>query len=428
MKDGNKKVKVKKTADFNTVKIKRAEIEKKLMESQLSSDAVDKPKIDAARDMDRAKKLIEEKNIDISEALDEMDRADGLEIKDEYKNAFHRLLHTRLALSSFLMILAGFILMSFFVVKAATVNVSVVLDDDDPVKIRKIGHLTTAQALKQANITLAGSDYISKGLDESLKNNETLRIRSAGKVIVTDGKRTVRISTGLMDKKDVVRQAGFKPRKNRKISSLNYRNTSVYALLKSNQKLISKKQKVKYKTVYKEVKTLGGKEEKILKKGVTGQNNLISIVSVNRKGKVISSKPLTNTVERKAQNRVVAIALDQRTVMIDTANGKAPARYKEKYNVNVTAYCPCVICCGKTNGITASGTHATPFRTVAAWSGLPFGTKVYFPALSGNPNKGVYVVEDRGGAITSSRIDIFFANHSQALQFGRRNLEMYVLQ
>ena len=85
-----------------------------------------------------------------------------------------------------------------------------------------------------------------------------------------------------------------------------------------------------------------------------------------------------------------------------------------------TAYCPCVKCCGKTDGITASGTQATAGRTIAAdTSILPFGTEVYF-----NGNK--YTVEDRGGAINGKKIDVYFDTHQEAVNFGRQWIELFV--
>ena len=41
-------------------------------------------------------------------------------------------------------------------------------------------------------------------------------------------------------------------------------------------------------------------------------------------------------------------------------------------------------------------------------------------------NGGVYVVEDRGGAIRGNRIDIFFSSHSKALDWGVRYCDVYV--
>lgn len=88
---------------------------------------------------------------------------------------------------------------------------------------------------------------------------------------------------------------------------------------------------------------------------------------------------------------------------------------------NASAYCACVKCCGKTNGITASGTKATAGRTIAAPKNYAFGTKIEIAGM------GTYVVEDRGGAITGNKIDIYFDSHQEALQFGRRQLQIKIV-
>ena len=89
---------------------------------------------------------------------------------------------------------------------------------------------------------------------------------------------------------------------------------------------------------------------------------------------------------------------------------------------NVSAYCACSKCCGKTNGITASGTKATVGRTIAAPSSYSFGTKIELEGL------GTYIVEDRGGAIQGNKIDVYFTSHSEALAFGRKKIRMRVVQ
>ena len=86
----------------------------------------------------------------------------------------------------------------------------------------------------------------------------------------------------------------------------------------------------------------------------------------------------------------------------------------------ITAYCPCAKCCGKTNGRTASGTTATAGRTVAASSKFAFGTKL-------NIGGHVYTVEDRGGAISGNKIDIFVNSHAEALAWGVRYLNVSVV-
>ena len=87
--------------------------------------------------------------------------------------------------------------------------------------------------------------------------------------------------------------------------------------------------------------------------------------------------------------------------------------------------------CGKSAsdpnyGKTASGARASSWYTIAAGPSLPMGTVVYIPYFASQPNGGWFVVEDRGGAITNSRIDVYMDTISVCTSFGRRNLECYV--
>jgi uncharacterized protein YabE (DUF348 family)/3D (Asp-Asp-Asp) domain-containing protein len=86
-----------------------------------------------------------------------------------------------------------------------------------------------------------------------------------------------------------------------------------------------------------------------------------------------------------------------------------------KMTLNCTAYTA-------TGNATASGVMPQANHTIAAWSGLPFGTKVYIPALN-----TTFTVEDRGGAVTQGIIDIYMDSYEECIQFGRQNLEAYVV-
>lgn len=84
----------------------------------------------------------------------------------------------------------------------------------------------------------------------------------------------------------------------------------------------------------------------------------------------------------------------------------------------ITAYCGCAKCCGKTDGITASGAKVKPKHTIAAPPEIPFGTQLII-------NGHTYTVEDRGGAIKGKRIDIYFETHEEALAFGVQYVEVF---
>jgi 3D (Asp-Asp-Asp) domain-containing protein len=98
----------------------------------------------------------------------------------------------------------------------------------------------------------------------------------------------------------------------------------------------------------------------------------------------------------------------------------------------LTAYCPCVRCCGvwseqhsskKGTGYiqkTASGTIPIAGKTIATDTNIiPFGTTVII-------NGHEYIAEDRGGAIKGNRIDVFFDSHEEALAFGRQKSEVFI--
>lgn len=86
----------------------------------------------------------------------------------------------------------------------------------------------------------------------------------------------------------------------------------------------------------------------------------------------------------------------------------------------LTAYCACSKCCGKSDGITASGTKAKQGRTIAVDpKQIPYGTKVVI-------NGHTYVAEDCGGSIKQNRIDVFFNSHKDALNFGIQHAEVFI--
>ncbi len=83
----------------------------------------------------------------------------------------------------------------------------------------------------------------------------------------------------------------------------------------------------------------------------------------------------------------------------------------------VTAYCPCEKCCGKwADGITASGKPAVG-KIVAAPPEIPFGTVLSVPGYAPDA-----VDQDSGGAITGNRLDVLFATHQEALNWGVQEL------
>lgn len=91
----------------------------------------------------------------------------------------------------------------------------------------------------------------------------------------------------------------------------------------------------------------------------------------------------------------------------------------------LTAYCPCMKCCGKTDGITATGTLAAEGRTIAVDPRvIPYGSTVTLYFADGTVH--TYTAEDCGGAIRENHIDVFFDSHEAARAFGVQSAMVYV--
>lgn len=137
--------------------------------------------------------------------------------------------------------------------------------------------------------------------------------------------------------------------------------------------------------------------EKILDKnaGFILEENAIKVI-----------KPLTTTKERPKK---------------DNYQSEKNIHKKELY-IEATAYSSSVLQCDASPFITASGTKVH-FGTVAA-NFLPFGTKIKIPEYFGEK---IFIVEDRMASRYQYRIDIWMPSYKEAINFGKRNLKIVII-
>ena len=128
---------------------------------------------------------------------------------------------------------------------------------------------------------------------------------------------------------------------------------------------------------------------------------------------LIFTIPVCVITEKISAQAVEPVEVSEPIIEQEYTTAAAEREYIE-VTATLTAYCPCVKCCGKSDGITASGTQATAGRTVAVDTRLiPYGTEI---SIDGN----IYVAEDCGGKVKGYTIDVFFNSHEEALNFGRQ--------
>ena len=142
---------------------------------------------------------------------------------------------------------------------------------------------------------------------------------------------------------------------------------------------------------------------------VSAQERIIKTLQADAIGYEIRITNLVQEVER------------MKNVVDVMESDKAISRGTERtVKMLITAYCDCEICCGKTDGITASGAKAVEGITLAADKRYPFGTQMYIDGF------GWRTVQDRGGAIQGNHVDLYFDSHGDALEFGTKQMDVIV--
>lgn len=274
------------------------------------------------------------------------------------------------------------------------------------------------EILEENHIILLEDEKVTPAQDEELSDNKTIIIskKDENLIEVTEAENSSNVTTEQL---------------------LENYSTIV-------EKIVVEKVKIPYETIKKDVSTGSGtKQNKVVQNGVDGLKEVTYKVKYQN-DKEIEKIEISSKVIKKAVNKVIEIRTKQvtsrsgSTLVTASTNPAATSTASLAKKVegitpkvstfNTSAYCACRSCCGKTNGITASGAKASQWCTIAAGSCYPMGTVIYIPYFKDKPNGGWFVVQDRGGAISSNRIDVFMGSHSQALQFGRRNLTCYVYQ
>lgn len=93
-------------------------------------------------------------------------------------------------------------------------------------------------------------------------------------------------------------------------------------------------------------------------------------------------------------------------------------RYRDVYTMYASAYLPSD---GGGNGITATGMLAQHGVVAVDPNVIPLGTRLYIPGY------GEAIAADTGGAIIGDAIDLCMESYDEAIQFGRRYVEVYVI-
>lgn len=314
-----------------------------------------------------------------------------------------------------------------FVIFQTTEKVVTIVDEEQSLEYHFRGEKTAGEILAENELSLNEMDELSLSLSHVMENGETIEIRRAMEITVAvDGKEYV-FTTAEKQVDKIIKRLGVQVNELDLVEpQLEEEITGDFdgqiLITRVTEEMETNEYAVKYTQVTRNNPDMDKGEVKTIQKGSDGLRSVTENV-VYHDGVEYSRTLVEETIEVEPTEEIKEVGTN---VYIATSRGET--RFKVALYVTATGYCPCVACTGSGDGITASGTTATANRTIAASTSYSFGTEFYIPYFRNSSNKGIFIVEDRGGAIKGNRIDIFFNTHEEAIIFGRRVLKAYVLE
>lgn len=279
-----------------------------------------------------------------------------------------------------------------------------------------------SEILEENHIVILPEETVFPEKDSEIGENQIIQITKAGseegKVIeLADSEENVSLEqvlgnySSITEKIEVVEEAIPYETITKNASSVSSEDRTNKVLQQGKDGLKEVTYKVKYQNDI-EIERNIIKEE-IIKKAV---NKIVQVSkATSRSGEETNRTGSTTVAKMAANTSSLAKKVEGIKPVVKTLNASA-------YTASTCGKSPT----SKGYGRTASGAKATAWYTVAAGKGYPMGTVIYIPSMKNKPNGGWFVVQDRGGAISNNKLDIYMNTYNECIQFGRKNIECYI--
>ena len=372
-----------------------------------------------------------------------------------------------------------------FNIKTGTITVG---NKSEEVKTKKI---TVGEVLEEQKITLADNDYINIAKDKELAKEFNIKIRRAVPVVLNFKGKEINLKTAEVKVEDILKSLSITYDEDDKITpALDTKviKDMKISLVEYEEKINMVEEEIDFETETNENNQLEKGKSLTVQEGAKGlKENTVKEVYEN--GKLIDTQVTESKLVKEAVTQIVQNGTKAEEIVVasrgitDAVPAAQPAPVKQEVVAPATptpavapvtqapapvqpapekpapqqapaaqpvassnkslegarsivmkasAYDLSFESCGKRPGdkyygITATGTQARPGVVAVDPSVIPLGSKLYIESMDGTGSYGYASAEDKGGAIKGNRIDLFYANRSDALSFGRRQVKVYIL-
>lgn len=345
-------------------------------------------------------------------------------------------LSSRLAQAILLVVAALIVMTTSTLLSIKTVNVSI--DGGKPMAITTMDK-TVGRILAHNNIAVGEHDFVSPPLASRLNENQSITIARAFPIKVNLGNDGVVIETVSQTVAKALASNGIEIGEadiiTPSLDSVVNKGTEI-SITQVAEDMVTVTEEIPFKTVSAPNGSLQRGTTEIKREGKVGIKELYYKVvyhngeEISREfaGEKIVSEPVTQISEYGSSYHSATLASRG---SVDRSEGRS-FDYAAVYTFAASAYDLSYASCGKNPGdrgygITASGMKAQKGVVAVDPKVIPLGTKLYIESTDSYPDYGYAVAGDTGGAIKGNRIDLFMESHSEAINFGRRNVKVYIL-
>lgn len=314
----------------------------------------------------------------------------------------------------------------------------VIITENGSAQKIKIARGTVADALKKANIILNDTQSVTPPLTAQVSEDMIINIENGYKVEITaDGKTenvvapsgTVENALKALDYKlskydilNVDKKAEIKPDMKIKIQRVTYKQST-------------KTEEIAYDTVRKTSNDLEEGETKVKTEGKNGVKEITEKIKYID-GKKAETKIIDEKITKEPVDEVVLVG-EEETSQTSAASFETKSSGANTFtdsNGNKVAYSQ--VLTGSGTAYTAPAGAGTATGVKAYLGGvavnpniIPYGSKLYIVSTDGSFVYGYATAVDTGGALMdgSAIVDVFYPTYEECVNFGRRDVNIYVL-
>lgn len=300
-------------------------------------------------------------------------------------------------------------------------------------------HNTTAETvgefLQDTDLNISEHDELSPSNLTVIKDGLEIKVDKAFEVLVNDGGKEKKYwTTGgtveeLLEENDVSYEEEYKikPDLDEKVT----KDTEI-SIIHVEKEPLEIEESIPFDTEEKEDASLEKGTTKTISEGTEGK--VLKIYEITKEnGKEVERELIKEEVKEESKNKVVAVGTKEVQQKANTTSKKgssSKSSSKESsasndgkvFTVEATAYSSD---CSGCSGITATGINIkqspTPKVISVDPNVIPLGSRVWVEGY------GEAIAGDTGGAIKGNRIDVLVSNDSKARSWGRKTVQVKIL-